>query len=180
MADSRVDSVSRLSSARANRGAPRVLLSMTTLPPATMPPPPPPTTAKPKPAVVKQASAPTTAKPKPTPTTAKPAPAASSNTPTTVSSVAPPTAGPASNAEEGKASWYEAKYHARDPWICAHKTLPMGTVLTVTATGSGKSITCHVGDRGPYIEGRILDLSKYAFSQLASPSAGVISVKITW
>ena len=55
----------------------------------------------------------------------------------------------------------------------------MGTVLTVTATSTGKSITCHVGDRGPYVEGRILDMSKYAFSQLANPSSGVIWVKIT-
>jgi rare lipoprotein A len=45
---------------------------------------------------------------------------------------------------------------------------------------TGASITCEVGDRGPYVEGRILDLSKYAFSRLANPSSGLISVKIVW
>ena len=187
MAGSRVDFSTRLAAARASRGTPRVLLSATTLPPTTTTLPPPPTTAtpKPKPVVVKQASAPpTTAKPKPKPTTtttAKPKPAATSSTPTTVSQRPMPTGGStADGSEEGRASWYDAKYHASNPWICAHKTLPMGTILTVTATATGKSIKCEVGDRGPYVDGRILDLSKYAFSQLADPSSGLVWVKISW
>ena len=53
-------------------------------------------------------------------------------------------------------------------------------MLTVTNLNNGASITCEVGDRGPYVEGRILDLSKYAFSRLANPSTGLIWVKITW
>jgi rare lipoprotein A len=85
-----------------------------------------------------------------------------------------------SNSEEGKASWYNAKYHESNPWICAHKTIPKGMVLHVTNVNTGASITCEVGDRGPYVEGRILDLSKYAFSRLANPSTGLIWVKITW
>jgi rare lipoprotein A len=141
------------------------------------------TTAKPRVIVRKQAT-PTTAKPapkaqpqpKPQP---KPAPAAAS-TPTTAAARQMPQGGSNANHDEGKASWYEAKYHANNPWICAHRTLPMGTVLTVTAVSTGKTITCEVGDRGPYAGGRILDLSKYAFSQLANPSSGVIYVKISW
>jgi rare lipoprotein A len=64
--------------------------------------------------------------------------------------------------------------------MCAHKTLPMGTVVTVTNVDNGKSTTCRVGDRGPYVEGRIIDLSPEAFSQLAPLSEGVINVKLTW
>lgn len=178
MAGERVDFSSRLSSTRANRGTPRLAFPITTIPPTTTTLPPP-TTSKPKPIVAKKSTPATTAKPKAPPTTAQPKPAAS-NTPTTGSSVPPPKPGGNANAEEGRASWYDAKYHAKNPWICAHKTLPFGTVLTVTVPSSGKSITCEVGDRGPYVEGRILDLSKYAFSQLAPPSSGLVWVKITW
>ncbi len=183
MAGSRVDSSSRLSSARASRSAERHLLlpasttTSTVAPPVQPKPKPkvvakaPPTTAKPK---VKAQSAPTAA-PKPA---AKPAP---SSSPPPPSSRPMPTGGQTTNgSEEGKASWYEANYHANNPWICAHKTLRMGIVVTVTNVNSGKSITCEVGDRGPFVQGRVVDLSKHAFSQLASPSAGVISVKLSW
>jgi rare lipoprotein A len=180
MTSSRVDFSTRLASAHASRGEKRVYLAPATTTSTTDPPPP--TTIKPRPVVVKKATT-TTAKPRPKAQSAQPKPApapASSNTPTTASSRPMPSGGSSNNHEEGKASWYEAKYHADNPWICAHKTLPMGLVLTVTAVSTGKSITCEVGDRGPYVDGRILDLSKYAFSQLANPSAGVIYVKITY
>jgi rare lipoprotein A len=89
----------------------------------------------------------------------------------------PPAAGPSTGqSETGQATWYDAP----DPTMCAHKTIPMGTVLTVTDVDNGKSTTCKVGDRGPYVEGRIVDLSPETFSQLAPTSAGVINVKITW
>lgn len=177
MADSSVDFASRLSSARASRGGPRetlvpaVTTTSTTTPPA-------PVTAKPKPKVVAQAVPKTTAKPAAKPAAAKPA-AAASPAATSAPRSAPARGGDA-NAEEGKASWYEAKYHASNPWICAHKTIAKGQVLTVTNVKTGAQITCEVGDRGPYVEGRILDLSKHAFSQLAPPSAGLVYVRITW
>lgn len=89
----------------------------------------------------------------------------------------PPTpAASTGQSEAGEATWYKTS----DPAICAHKTIPMGTVLTVTNIENGKTTTCKVGDRGPYVEGRILDLSPEAFSQLASLSDGVINVKIEW
>lgn len=150
-----------------------MLLPATT---TTTRPPPPPTTAKPKP-VVKKATV-TTAANKPTPK--RPATAAPAATPATASPRPMPTAGGAANSEEGKASWYNARYHESNPWICAHKTIAKGTVLKVTNVNSGASITCEVGDRGPYVEGRILDLSKHAFSHLANPSSGLVWVKITW
>ncbi len=64
--------------------------------------------------------------------------------------------------------------------LCVGGPDEVGTVLTVTNVGNGKTIKCKVGDRGPFVQGRVVDLSRYAFSQLASPSAGVISVKISW
>ncbi len=188
MAGTRVDYSSRLSAARASRSAERPLLLPASTTTSTVPPPPAPTLPKPK--VVAKAPT-TTAKPKPKAqaapaTTAKPAPKptpkpATSNTPTTASARPMPTGGQTTNgSEEGRASWYDAKYHANNPWICAHKTLPMGTVVTVTNVNTGKSITCEVGDRGPYVDGRVVDLSKYAFSQLANPSSGLIWVKLSW
>ena len=179
MAGSRIDYPTRLAPARASRNKPRVFLTAATTTSTTEAPPP--TTAKPKPKVVYKAPT-TTAKPKAQSAPA-PAPAprqADSNTPTTVSPRPMPTAGGSSNSEEGKASWYNARYHESNPWICAHKTIPKGIVLTVTNLNNGATITCEVGDRGPYVEGRILDLSKYAFSRLAPPSTGLIPVKITW
>lgn len=77
--------------------------------------------------------------------------------------------------ESGKASWYDHK-----PGICAHKSLPFGTVVTVTHTGNGRSTTCTVGDRGPYIEGWIIDLHPEQFEELAPTSTGVIPVRISW
>lgn len=179
MADSSVDFASRLSAPRASRGAPREALAPASTTTSTTTPPPPTTKPKPKP-VVKAATV-TTAKPKTT--AAKPAaakPAASNSTATTTSPRPMPPRGGQSNSEEGRASWYDAKYHASNPWICAHKTIAKGTVLTVTNINTGAQITCEVGDRGPYVEGRILDLSKYAFSHLANPSSGLVWVKITY
>jgi rare lipoprotein A len=190
MAGSRVDFSTHLAAARASRGEARPLFPEATT--TTTLPPPPPTTAKPK--VIYKAPV-TTAKPKPKPTTpttakavAKPAAKPASPPPTgnaipgATSGKPQPTGGStADGSQTGNASWYNASYHNTNPWICAHMTLPKGTVLTVTDTNNGKSITCEVGDRGPYGgDNRILDLSEYAFSQLASPSSGVIPVKISW
>ena len=117
----------------------------------------------------------TTRKPRPTTTTAKPAPKAAA--PPKPRAFTPPTpAASTGQSETGQATWYQTD----DPAVCAHKTLPMGTVVTVTNVDTGKSTTCKVGDRGPYVEGRIIDLSPEAFSQLAPLSTGVINVKLTW
>ncbi|MBW3614970.1 MAG: septal ring lytic transglycosylase RlpA family protein [Actinobacteria bacterium] len=112
------------------------------------------TTAKPKPATT------TTAKPKPTTTVA----------PTTTTTTAPP------NKQEGDASYFEA----RQPTTCAHRTIAFGTVVRVTNLANGKRTTCTVNDRGPYIDGRIIDLSPHSFSQLAPLEEGVIRVAIQW
>lgn len=134
----------------------------TTTTTTTAPPPKPPVAPKPRVAVKAAAPAPTT-----TTTTTKPRP-----TTTTSAAPAPP---PSGNTESGKASWYD-----HQPGICAHKTLPFGTVVTVTNTANGKRTTCTVGDRGPYIAGWVIDLNPREFEQLAPRSAGVISVRLDW
>ncbi len=114
------------------------------------------TTAKPKPATT------TTAKPKPTTTTTK--------VPPTTTTTTPP------NRQEGGASYYES----RGPSICAHRTITFGTVVRVTNLANGKATTCTVNDRGPYIDGRIIDLSPQTFATIAPLEDGVIRVAVEW
>lgn len=75
----------------------------------------------------------------------------------------------------GKASWFSGTVGT-----CAHRSLPIGTQVSVTNVGNGRSVVCRVADRGPFVEGRVIDLSHDAFSQIASPGAGVISVRLSW
>lgn len=91
-----------------------------------------------------------------------------------------------SNAKEyyGKSSFYykpqntaSGKYFRPHYMWCAHKTLPLGTILEVTNPKNGKSVRVTVWDRGPYIKGRVLDLSKSAFAKIANTKRGVIQVK---
>ena len=61
----------------------------------------------------------------------------------------------------------------------AHKTLPLGSVVRVVNQKTGRSIQVTINDRGPYIKGRIIDLSKAAGRQLGIIPAGTGSVCIT-
>jgi len=60
----------------------------------------------------------------------------------------------------------------------AHKTLPFGTEVKVTNLNNGKSVTVIINDRGPFVKGRIIDLSRAAFSQIADHDKGVAKVEI--
>jgi uncharacterized protein YabE (DUF348 family) len=75
--------------------------------------------------------------------------------------------------EIGRASWYD--FH---PKTTAHKTLPFGTKLRVINLETGASTIVRVADRGPYVEGRIVDLSTDAFAALAPLWQGTIPVKV--
>lgn len=115
----------------------------------------------------------TTTAPKPKPTTTTTAAPAPKPEPKAAPT---PSAPPAEDGTEtGTASWYD-----HQPGVCAHKSLPFGTVVTVTHTGNGKRTTCTVGDRGPYVEGWIIDLHPEQFDDLAPTSTGVVPVRITW
>lgn len=133
----------------------------------------PPTTSPP----TSKAPAPTTTSP---PTTEAPAP-----TTTTTTTAPPPPPDerepdpqPEGGTQEGKASWYELE--GSEAGICAHRTLEFGTVVRVTNVANGKNITCTVGDRGPYVDGRVLDLFRDDFAKLAPTSEGVIDVRLEW
>lgn len=83
----------------------------------------------------------------------------------------------------GKCTYYgglatkDGDSYDKDMMTTAHLTLPFGTIVEVTNLENGKSVKVKVTDRGPYGPGRVLDLSKKAFSLLASPSEGVITVQ---
>lgn len=61
----------------------------------------------------------------------------------------------------------------------AHKTLPFGTRVRVTHLGNGRSVDVKINDRGPYIAGRIIDLSKAAAGVLGMHAQGIARVKVT-
>jgi rare lipoprotein A len=90
--------------------------------------------------------------------------------------------------ETGEASFYANKYQSRKTangerfdqaaYTAAHKKLPFGTKVKVTNVENGKSVLVRINDRGPFVRGRIIDLSRSAFSSIGNTRAGVINVKI--
>lgn len=64
--------------------------------------------------------------------------------------------------------------------MCAHRSLPFGTVLTVTVVRTGASLSCVVGDRGPFAANLVVDLFRDDFATLAPLEAGVLAVTLTW
>jgi rare lipoprotein A len=59
----------------------------------------------------------------------------------------------------------------------AHETLPFNTRVRVTNVANGQSVVVRINDRGPFIEGQCLDLSRAAFAAIANPSVGVVDVR---
>lgn len=60
----------------------------------------------------------------------------------------------------------------------AHPSLPLGTKVKVTNLNTNQSVVVTINDRGPFVEGRIIDLSKSAFGTISTPQKGVIFVSI--
>ena len=123
------------------------------------------------------------------PTTRRPAVRRSTTTPTTrrtsttvrsASSGAPVALAPTPTAAPAHSQTGGATYYSAPDGTCAHRTLPFGTLVRVTDLANGRTVTCRVADRGPYVSGRILDLAKTTFAQLAPTSTGVIQVRIEW
>lgn len=86
----------------------------------------------------------------------------------------------------GMASYYwQPQRVASGGWFnpnamtAAHKTLPFGTKVRVTNRNNGKSVVVTINDRGPYIKGRIIDLSRAAASQVGMTKSGVAPVSVT-
>ena len=88
----------------------------------------------------------------------------------------------------GKASYYGNQHHNKltasgerfdqNALTAAHRTLPFGTRVRVTNTRNSQSVVVRINDRGPFVRGRIIDLSKAAFERIASARAGVIRVRL--
>lgn len=90
--------------------------------------------------------------------------------------------------EEGIASWYGPGFHGKTTangerynqyaMTAAHKLLPLGTRVRVTHLGNGKSVIVRVNDRGPFVEDRIIDLSRTAATRLNMMGTGTARVRI--
>ncbi len=90
--------------------------------------------------------------------------------------------------EEGIASWYGRDFHGKKTangeiynmyaMTAAHKILPLGTVVRVKHLGNGRSIVVRVNDRGPFVSGRIIDLSYTAAKKLGMIGSGTARVRV--
>ena len=114
---------------------------------------------------------------------------------TSTSRLTPPSASPApvsrggaSSPMIGTASYYAHKYHGRTTasgevfdmhkMTAAHRTLPFGVKVRVTNLTNNRSIVVRINDRGPFVRGRIIDLSLAAAQRLDFVTAGLTQVKI--
>jgi rare lipoprotein A len=91
-------------------------------------------------------------------------------------------------AEEGLASWYGGKFQGRRTasgeifdtrqLTAAHRSLPFGTRVLVTNLENGKSVTVRINDRGPFVTGRVIDLSLAAAAAIGLTGRGVTPVRL--
>ncbi len=90
--------------------------------------------------------------------------------------------------ETGLASYYADRYHNKKTAsgerynsganTAAHMELPFGAMVRVTNLANGKSVVVRVNDRGNFARGRIIDLSRAAFSTIGNTRSGLIKVKV--
>ncbi|MBK8896144.1 MAG: septal ring lytic transglycosylase RlpA family protein [Candidatus Competibacteraceae bacterium] len=102
--------------------------------------------------------------------------------------VAAPQYAGARGAQVGKASWYGPGFHGKktasgvrfnqNSLTAAHRSLPLGTRARVTNLTNGRKVDVTINDRGPYIGGRVIDLSRAAATRLAMNTSGVARVRI--
>lgn len=97
-------------------------------------------------------------------------------------------AGSAGPTEEGVASYYadllqnrktaNGERYRHEALTAAHRTLPFGTRVRVINRENGKSVVVRINDRGPFVRGRVIDLSKSAFSAIGRLSDGLLDVRL--
>ena len=95
----------------------------------------------------------------------------------------------AQSLQKGKASFYAKRFHGRktasgerlhpDSMTCAHRSYPFGTLLMVYNPANGRSVHVRVTDRGPYVQGRIIDLSWSAAKELGIIGQGIATVFVS-
>ena len=88
----------------------------------------------------------------------------------------------------GIASWYGAAHHGRrtasgeifdmNAMTAAHRTYPFGTRVRVTDLATGRTVVVRINDRGPFVRGRIIDLSRAAAARLGIVQAGTARVRV--
>jgi len=101
---------------------------------------------------------------------------------------APPVTAKVGDTESGLASWYGHPYHGRpaangeiydmEKLTAAHRTLPFETWVHVTNLSNDKSVDVRITDRGPFVEGRIIDLSHAAARAIDLIGPGVTRVRV--
>lgn len=102
--------------------------------------------------------------------------------------VVPSAPAPIGSTETGLASWYGHPYHGRaaangetydmEKLTAAHRTLPFGTWVRVTNLGNSKSVEVRIIDRGPFVDGRIIDLSHAAAEVIEMIGPGIAKVRL--
>jgi rare lipoprotein A len=107
---------------------------------------------------------------------------------TSCTSSKPAAGGGLGYTEEGKASYYSSKLHGRkmangesynrNKLTAAHRTLPFGTKVKVTNLQTNKSVKVNITDRGPFVKGRVIDLSEAAAKRLNYIDAGIVPVRV--
>ena len=90
--------------------------------------------------------------------------------------------------EEGNASWYGLPFHGRrasngeiydmNKLTAAHRTMAFNTMVRVTNLSNGKTVVVRITDRGPFVENRIIDLSRAAAQAIESIGPGVVPVRL--
>ncbi|MEL6375403.1 MAG: septal ring lytic transglycosylase RlpA family protein [Pseudomonadota bacterium] len=93
---------------------------------------------------------------------------------------------PAFAAQNGLASYYwkpqptaSGERFNPNALTAAHRTLPFGTRVRVTNKRNGRSVVVRINDRGPFIRGRIIDLSRRAAGVIRMKGAGIVPVRVT-
>ena len=91
-------------------------------------------------------------------------------------------------AETGLASYYADRFQGRrtasgerydrDMFTAAHRELPFGTRVRVVRLDNGQAVEVRINDRGPFVKGRVIDLSYAAARELGMLRAGVVSVRL--
>ncbi|WP_369700267.1 septal ring lytic transglycosylase RlpA family protein [Halomonas sp. I5-271120] len=93
------------------------------------------------------------------------------------------------SSEVGMATYYADRYHGRTTasgerfdqkaMTAAHRTLAFGTRVRVTRLDDGREVTVRINDRGPFVRGRVIDLSKRAARQLGMMRDGTVKVRLS-
>jgi len=117
--------------------------------------------------------------------------ACASRAPRPVSQPVPPEEAASAWSEEGLASWYgggdgfdgkptaSGEIFDTSQLTAAHRDLPLGTVVDVTNVETGASVRVRINDRGPFVRGRIIDLSRSAAQRVGVIGPGVAKVRLT-